>query len=112
MRSCKLPFLCACLAWRLGQSAPAGDLNVLSISTTNALVWNNVFSNAITTVEGSPTVPGTWTPLQSFYDKGTNDHATLPRPSSNQFYRLLQVDISGTPTGYTNFLQSYGLLST
>jgi len=104
-----LAFLLACSVL---ESSEAADFTISAYDRTNNFTWNNVFSNAITTVEGAARVLGPWVPLQSIYDKGSIDHVTLPPATRTEFYRLLQVDISATAQGYTNFIESYGVITT
>ena len=101
--------LTACLfAW----AVRCAVFRITSFDRTNDISWNNVFSNAITTVEVATNAAGPWAVQKSFYDKGSVDNVSLPPAPADHFYRLLQVDISATPQGYTNLLDSYGILST
>ena len=98
-----------CLGACSGQGA---DLSIVSFDRNHNLSWNNVFSNAITTVETATSPTGPWRALKSFYDQGKSDKASLPPMAGNHFVRLLQADISATPEGFTSLVTAYGLLST
>ena len=98
-----------CLGACSGQGA---DLSIVSFDRNHNLGWNNVFSNAITTVETATSPTGPWRALKSFYDQGKSDKASLPPMAGNHFVRLLQADISATPEGFTSLVTAYGLLST
>ena len=98
-----------CLGVCSGRSA---DFSISAFDRDHNLGWNNVFSNAITTVEAAPSPTGPWRALKNFYAKGKTDHAPLRPLTGNHFLRLRQADISGTLEGYTNLIEAYGLLST
>ena len=88
------------------------DLRIAAFDQSLTVTWTNVFTNAITTVEQARLPTGPWLEVNNYYGKGPVGHATVLSVSGSSFYRLLQVDISGTPQGGTNLFQSYGLLST
>lgn len=97
----------------LGQAAST-DFAINSFGTNYLLRWTNAFSNGVCTVEAAPRlanpgVPSLWQPQRNYFTTGSVGQASVPRDSSNQFLRLLAVDVStNTPLGYTNLLQSYG----
>src|SRR5947199_356876 len=54
-----------------------------------------------------------WRVQQNYFTTNSTGQGTLVVNSSNPFFRLLAVDVStNTPLGYTNLLNSYGLMST
>ena len=102
----------ASIFWLGAWSSQGADLSIVSFDRNHNLSWNNVFSNAITTVETATSPTGPWRALKSFYDQGKSDKASLPPMEGNHFVRLLQADISATPEGFTSLVTAYGLLST
>lgn len=100
----------------LVSAAYGADIGISTWNRTGALTWTNAFSNGVCTVESAAiigTSAGPWQVQQIFFTTNTTGQASLVLSPSNTFVRLLAVDVStNTPQGYTNLLQSYGLLET
>ena len=96
----------------------ATNFSIVSASRGGQLAWTNAFSNGVCTLEGATrlsttNVPGLWQPKRNYFTTGSVGQASVSLDSSNLFFRLLAVDVStNTPLGYTNLLQSYGVLHT
>jgi hypothetical protein len=63
-------------------------------------------------VESAEIVTGRWTAGQNQFTTSSVGRATVTLASSNQFIRLLAVDVSGTPQGFTNLVNCYGVIET
>lgn len=86
-------------------------------SGTNSLIaWTNTFTSGVCTLESAATLnggPTAWVPQQNYFTTNSAGTGTFSLPASNNFFRLLAVDISSnTPLAYTNLVQSYGVLHT
>src|ERR1700704_5393014 len=96
-------------------SGSASDFKITFYNRTNNsenIGWTNVFTNALTTIEQSTTVNRPWTTPPSYWDKGNVDSTSFLGGTGNAFFRLLQVDVTPTPIGYTNLVNSYGIITT
>jgi hypothetical protein len=102
-----------CLIGLLLTQAPAADFQINSNDRLGNITWTGAFTNGICTVETAPTLTSQWRAQQSCFTTNSSGQGTLMLTGSNSFFRLLKVDVStNTPAGYTNLLQSYGLLRT
>lgn len=95
----------------------AADFRISSCDGQGNIAWTNAFPNGVCTIEAALPLsnPGaaSWQPQQNYFTTNANGQGQLlPRPG-NQLIRLLAVDIStNTAAGYTNLVNSYGLLRT
>ena len=77
------------------------------------LAWSNATTPGVVTLETAAAPNGAWTPLENDFSTNTIGGTTLTGAlTTNRFYRLANVDVSPTSVGFTNFIQSYGLLET
>lgn len=104
-----------CLATAASATTPFG---ISQFDRTGQIAWTNAFANGVCTIEGVSTLASQqtnqWQPLKNYFTSNSaNGMVTLPVNSDNRFFRVLAVDVStNTPQGYTNLLESYGLLHT
>lgn len=101
--------LVACLA---PHPALAANLAITSLDLEGRLSWTNAFTNGVCTVEKASTIVGPWLPEQNYFTTNVAGQAQVPLGPAPVFYRLLAVDISPTPAGFTNLLHVYGVLET
>lgn len=95
----------------------ASDLDISTYDRRGNFTWTNAFPAGVCAVEATAalTNPTTneWRPLQNYFTTNQTGLGVFPLSSSNHFFRLLASDVSAnTPEGYTNLLNSYGLLHT
>jgi len=76
------------------------------------LTWTNGPANAICSVEASANLGRFWMPGSNVFASNTFGKIRASVGETNCFYRLRMVDVSGTPEGFTNLVQSYGMLET
>ena len=98
-------------------SASSSDFGFSSNNNSGGIAWTNAFLSGVCTIEAATALgagSGTaWRPQQNYFTTNSTGQGTLPLSSTNHFFRLRAVDVStNTPLGYTNLLQSYGLLHT
>ena len=90
----------------------AASISITSLERSGSIVWANAFTNGICTVESASRVTGPWAAGRNYFTTSSVGRASVALASSNQFIRLLAVDISSTPQGFTNLVESYGVLET
>jgi hypothetical protein len=98
----------------LAAAASAASFAITSFDRTGNIGWTNAFPSGVCTVETrSNLTAGLWGPQQNAFTTGSVDSARIAIPPGNHFHRLLAVDIStNSPQGFTNLVNSYGILST
>ncbi len=94
--------------WVVGQSVP----RLTGFNPSGRLSWTNAPVPGVCTVEVAAAMSGPWTPTQNVYSLAPTGQLTLSLAATNQFVRLRAVDILPTPQGFTNFINTYGLLET
>jgi sugar lactone lactonase YvrE len=90
----------------------AAEFRITSLSADGILSVTNTFTNGICTIEKSEAPAGPWRSAQNLFTTSQTAHASLTITSSFCFMRALAVDLSNGREGFTNLIQSYGLLST
>ncbi len=90
----------------------AANFSISSFDRSGRIAWTNTFTNGVCAVEAAKGVAGPWTGRQNFYTTSVVTQTRLTLPPSNQFFRLRAVDISATAQGFTNLVESYGVLET
>ena len=98
----------------LAATAGAADLKITSFDRNGNLTWTNAFPSGVCTVETRASlITAPWVTQQNFFTTSSVGTASLAMPAGNHYFRLLAVDVStNTPQGYTNLLNSYGILRT
>ena len=97
----------------LASASSAGVFKIGSFDRTGVLSWTNAFTNGVCTIEMSAKLGASWVPRQNLFTTSRVSQAKVALSAGNSFYRLLASDIStNSPRGYTNLLNSYGLLRT
>jgi hypothetical protein len=95
----------------------SAEFRISSWDRQGNIAWTNPFPSGVCTVEtaaglGNPAI-FSWRALQNYFTTNASGRAVVAVSSSNQFLRLLAVDVStNTPGGYTNLIRSYGVLRT
>lgn len=89
-----------------------GQLSIVSFDRNGLLSWTNALVPGICTVESAPALAGPWTPVRNRFATNSADAIVVVPGSGDSFSRLHSVDVSGTPQGFTNLVNSYGLLET
>src|SRR2546423_821894 len=103
-------FLAVCL---ILSRAEAADFKITASDRTRTLAWTNAFTQGVCTLETASMPIGPWSPQQNFFTTSSVGVASLPISDSNQFCRLLAVDVStNSPNGFSNLVSSYGILQT
>ena len=101
----------------LASQVLAADFRINAWDHQGNIRWTNAFPSGVCTIESATalTDPGSasWQSQQNYFTTNSTGQGQLLRGSKNNFFRLLAADIStNTATGYTNLLNSYGLLHT
>jgi len=84
----------------------------LSLDSDGTIDWTNAAVPGVMTLLRADSLPGSWSPSQSYFTTTSVNQARVSLTSSPEFFQLLASDISGTPEGHTNLLHSYGILET
>lgn len=79
---------------------------------TGGLAWTNATVPGVTTIEVAAFVTTDWSPGQNTFSTTSTGRVTVAVGGTNKFFRLRTVDVSATAQGFTNLIQSYGLLET
>lgn len=93
----------------------SGTHSTPSITTFNKaglLAWTNAIVPGVATVEVATAWNSNWTPLQNSYSITSTGSVIVPVDATNKFLRLRTVDVSSTPSGFTNWIQAYGVMET
>jgi sugar lactone lactonase YvrE len=93
------------------------DFRIDSWDRQGNISWTNAFPSGVCTVEATTllTNPRTspWRVQQNYFTTNAAGRGVLGLSASNHFFRLLAADVSANnPSGYTNLLESFGLLRT
>ena len=101
----------------LASQTLAADFRISACDRQGNITWNNAFPSGVCTVEtASPSTSSgvaSWQVQQSYFTTNATGQSRLLLGSTNLLFRLLAADIStNTAAGYTNLLNSYGLLHT
>jgi hypothetical protein len=100
------------LLWLVSCASQAGVFKIISVSS-DQISWANSYPSGVCTVEAASDPGGPWVPqINSFTTNSQGQAPLLPSQSAHSFFRLLAVDISNVPQGFSNLAASYGLLTT
>src|SRR5438132_12326628 len=100
--------LTACLAASVTR---AEDFKIIAVDAQR-ISWTNAYQSGVCTLEMAFEPTGPWRPTMNFYTTNASGQAPLAVASPQSFFRLLAVDISKVPEGFSNLVASYGLLRT
>lgn len=89
----------------------ANDVGVGSFDRAGLMVVTNVFTNGVCTVEQSDFVDGPWQPVKNVFTTNVVSTISLVPTGVTTFFRAVAVDLSGATQGFSNFVQSYNLLT-
>jgi len=92
--------------------ASAADFKIQSFRTNGLVTWTNGFSNGVCSVEAKTDLNQLWIPGPAVFTSNRTGQIRFVVPKNTCFYRLRLVDVSGTPQGFTNLTESYGILET
>ena len=114
MPNCSLFQLTSFILLPLGtiSSLCAAPFGIRSIATNGVISWTNATVPGVCTVESTYNLDGLWTPVRNRFATNATGSIAIEFPSDGASYRLRTVDVSGTPEGFTNLVNSYGLLET
>ena len=90
------------------QAAPS----ITTFNKTGLLVWTNATVPGVSTVEVATALSNNWSPTQNSFSVTSTGSVVVPVDSTNKFIRLRNVDVSPTAQGFTNLIQSYGIMET
>jgi sugar lactone lactonase YvrE len=90
----------------------SADFRLLSLDRAGTLTWANALVPGVCTVETAPSAAGPWQPVKNTYATNPFGFLTVPPTGRSAFYRVLSLDISATPAGYSNLCASYSTLRT
>jgi hypothetical protein len=90
----------------------ASALQVTSLDRNGVLRWTNAPVPGVCTIEVADTPSGPWTPTKNAFATNSAGTLTVPLEAGNRFHRLRAVEVAATSQGFTNLVQSYGMLET
>jgi hypothetical protein len=103
-----IPFVLALV----GSTFASDPFRITSFSELGAIGWTNAFAHGVNWLEWAPSVEGPWSAAESYYTTRSAGEGQLePRPG-NAYYRLISAEVNPTPQGYTNLINSYGIIET
>jgi len=85
---------------------------ITTFDKTGTLAWTNVTVPGVCTVEVTTALSNSWTPSLNSFSIASTGLVTVAVDATNKFFRLRTVDVSATAQGFTNLIQSYGLMET
>ena len=96
----------------LGAAHAAAAFQVTTFNRDGLLLWTNALTPGICTVQTATQASGPWTMGPNAFATNSVGGLTLTIGPGPRFERLLAVDVSATPQGFTNLISSYGILET
>ncbi len=99
-----LLFLAACCA--------AADFRVTAFDRAGGLAWTNALVPGVCTVEVAGDFEGGWSSATNVFSTNAGGKVKVELADGNRFHRVRAVEVSATGAGFTNLIQSYGLLET
>src|SRR4051812_23046040 len=110
LRRAALVCLLLSLSFRLTFGA---DFTITAGSSNGSVTWANAYPTGVVTLESAARITGPWVPRKNVFTSNSIGQSSVPVWGSNQFVRLLTVDIStNTTSHFTNLVNSYGILET
>lgn len=88
------------------------QVGISSFLRDGSLTWTNALVPGVSTVEWSSTTGGGWIPQQNFFAMVASGSYKTDLGSGRGFFRVRSVNVSATPSGFTNLVYSYGVLET
>jgi hypothetical protein len=91
------------------------NFQISAVNLNGQISWINAFTSGVCTVESITNLNGStaWIPQQNYFTTNSTGASNVPHSPSNNFFRLLAVDLStNSPLAFTNLVQSYGILHT
>jgi DNA-binding beta-propeller fold protein YncE len=101
-------FLATLIAMVMGNAQPT----ITSFDADGFMAWSGAPVPGVSTVESAETPQGSWKPRQNRFSITGNDQVSLQAAATTGFYRLRSVGVPATPEGFTNLVNSYGILET
>ena len=92
--------------------AAVGQPSITSFDGQGLLAWSGAAAPGVSTVESAGTPEGPWSPWRNQFSTNTLDSMRVQPGTTNGFYRLLSVDVPATGQGFTNLVNSFGILET
>jgi hypothetical protein len=98
------------LSWL--NAVAAESLPVISLTQGGSVDWTNALVPGICILESAPQIAAPWMPYQNFFSTTARGDAQISFTAETGYFRVHSVDVSATPDGFTNLVQSYGRLET
>lgn len=97
-----------------GSIYEAAPVEIVGVAPSGTLSWTNPLVPGICTIERSVAAPnGPWQPERNLFClSNTASAQVLLSGSSLGFFRIHSLDVSATAGGFTNLINSYGMLET
>lgn len=90
----------------------AEDFRIQSLNRDGILTWTNAHVPGAVSVQSKSNVTAAWMAGPSRFSTTSVGQISLAFDEAQTYYRLLSVDISGTPAGHSNLVRSFGVLET
>lgn len=94
------------------QAASPNELRLGSFSRTGHLSVEGTLTNGVCTVLAAEAATGPWRPAKNVFSLSPHTNLTMPMVGPSRFYRALAVELTPGRAGFTNLIESYGLLTT
>lgn len=85
---------------------------ISSLGRDGVLNWSDAAIGNIITLEGAVSVNGPWHAVQNFFSTSTAGRAQIILEGDHGFVRLRATDTGPSESGYSNLLNSYGVIET
>ena len=90
----------------------AADFGITAFQRSGMLFWANGFPNGVCAIDTALSAAGPWQPGNGFYTSNSVGQTQVPLTSGGGYFRLWAADVSGTPGGFTNLVNAYGVIRT
>jgi hypothetical protein len=91
---------------------PAAAVEIVGLSPDGLLVWTNGLRPGICTVQRAASLALPWQPERNLFCLSNLLSTQISRTATSGFFRIHSLAVSPTPGGFTNLVNSYGLLET
>jgi hypothetical protein len=98
------------LALPAAVGAAAASPRITGLDRAGLLSWTNATVPGICTVEVAQIFSNVWMPAQNAFATSPTGALTVVLDGNSRFFRLRAADVSPTAQGFTNLIQSYGVL--
>jgi hypothetical protein len=90
----------------------ASSLRLTAFGRDGLLQWTSAPAPGVCTVQAATQTTGPWTNGPNAFATNSAGQLMVPVDSAIRFHRLMAAEVSATPQGFSNLVNSYGILET